>query len=208
MKSKLTVVRYLSPVVAMMAALILPISASHADMITFSANLSGPAESPPNASPGTGFATVTLDDAAHTLAVNATFSGLLGTTTASHIHCCTAVPGTGTAGVATQVPSFVGFPLGVTSGDFSNVLDLTMASSWNPAFITANGGTTTGAEMALRTGLLAGDAYYNIHSTFAMGGEIRGFLAVPGPIAGAGLPGLILASVGLLGWWRGRKKIA
>jgi hypothetical protein len=167
---------------------------ARATVTTYEVTLTGPGEFPPNASPGTGFAVITIDTTANTLnIVSYTFSGLTGTTTASHIHCCTASPGVGTAIVATQVPSFAGFPLGVTSGTYSMNFDMTHAATWNPAFITASGGTPAGAESALAAGAAAGDAYLNIHSNAFPGGEIRGFLA-PTPEPGT----LLLFGTGLL----------
>ena len=148
--------------------------------ITYFATLNGPTEG--TASPGTGTGLAIIDPTANTLFVSETFSGLLSPTTASHIHCCTAAPLTGTAGVATQVTSFTMFPSGVTSGTFSQTLDLTLASSWNASFITAHGGTPASAEAALVGGLAAGEAYFNIHTMQFPGGEIEGFLTpVPEP---------------------------
>jgi len=165
----------------------------YASVVTYVVNLDGPSESPANASPGIGFATITIDSILNTLRVQVTFSGLLGTTTASHIHSPTPSPFTGAAGVATTTPSFAGFPLNVTSGTFDNTLDLTLASSYNPAFVTANGGTTASAEAALLAGIATGEAYLNIHTSVVPGGEIRGFLvAVPEP-ATLGFVGLALA---------------
>jgi hypothetical protein len=173
------------------------LSTAHATIYMYDAILDGPSESPANASPGTGFAEVNYDDFLHTLQVEVSWSGLTGTTTASHIHAATTTPFTGTAGVATTTPYFAGFPIGVTSGSYSNTLDLTLTSSYNGSYITAHGGTTAGAETALIAAINAGEAYLNIHSTTFGGGEIRGFLVpVPEPSSMA----LIGLGGGMLAW--------
>ena len=173
----------------------LPAQASFAASITYNVALSGPNESPANASPGFGSGTVIFDDVLHTMAVNLSFSGLTGTTTASHIHAATTTAGTGTSGVATTTPSFAGFPLGVTSGTFSSTLDLTLSSSYNPSYVTANGGTTATAEAALEAAALAGKAYFNIHTSTFGGGEIRGFLTAT---SATPEPGTVMLSAGAL----------
>lgn len=160
---------------------------AQADLLVYSADLTPEI----TGATGSGTATVTIDTVLHSMLVNVVFSGLSGVTTAAHIHCCTAVPGTGTAGVATQTPTFSGFPGGVSAGTYLNTFDLTLPGSWNTTFVNNNGGTPALAEAVLLAGLEDERTYLNIHTNLFPGGEIRGFLvrnvAEPGSMALLGL---------------------
>src|SRR5215211_4059643 len=168
--------------IGLVLAVLMLSAVAKADTIVFTTTLTGSQEVPPTGSPGIGSALVTLDTATNLLTLNVSFAGLVSPTIASHIHCCT-LPGAN-AMVATTVPTFPGFPLGVTTGTYLMTFDLTLASTYNPAFITAHGGTVAGAQAALLAGLASGQTYLNIHTVQFPGGEIRGQLqvqAVPEP---------------------------
>jgi len=156
---------------------------------------SGPAESPPNGSPGSSVATFTLDG--DTMTADVPFRDLLSGTTMAHIHCCTTAAFTGVAPIA--IP-FVDFPLGVRAGSYSASFDLSDATIYDPAFLAAFGGTPTSASAALIEAIDANQAYLNIHTAQYPAGEIRGFLVaapIPEP-ATWGMLGLGLAGLGMM----------
>ncbi|QNI38667.1 CHRD domain-containing protein [Edaphobacter albus] len=146
-----------------------------ANTITYTAIMTGANEVPPTGSSATGLTTLSLTG--DLLTVDVTFSDLTGgTASAAHIHCC-ASPGNN-APVA--IP-FTSFPA-ATSGSYTNTFDLTLASTYTSAFITAEGGTVTGAEAAILAALNDYQAYTNIHNATFPGGEIRGWIvATPEP---------------------------
>lgn len=156
---------------------------------SYEAFLDGLQEDPVVVTPGTGFGTAVFNPATNLLTVNLSFSGLVGTTTDSHIHCCfgeptDAPPGT-TAGVAVGFTPH-GFPLGVTSGNFNASFDLLNATNYTSTEIAESGGAVIQARdrllAAMDPGATTGGAYFNIHTTFRGGGEIRGNISlVPEP---------------------------
>lgn len=200
------------------AMFVLPASAS---TLVYQVVLNGASEAPAVSTFAGGAAVITIDDVLRTMTVDLNFAGLRGTTTAAHIHCCTAVSGVsspqlfdpavasaaGTAGVATQTPSFSGFPGGVSFGTFLQTYDMNLAGSWNAAYITANGGSTTSAFNAFVAGANAGKAYFNVHTSFAGGGEIRGFLTPISPVPEPASLGMMLAGLGAVGFFMRRRRV-
>jgi uncharacterized repeat protein (TIGR02543 family) len=139
-------------------------------------SMDGASESPPNPSPGGGLAQVYYNPDSLVLHVDLTFNGLMAPTTACHIHAPTATSGSGTAGVALNIP----IPTGVTLGEYHGDLDLTAATNYSSGFLAANGGTTDGARAALLP-YLTGEfgysySYMNIDTTVFPTGEVMGFL--------------------------------
>jgi hypothetical protein len=149
--------------------------------------------------------------------VKISFSGLTSGTTAAHIHCCLASPFLTNVNVpvATTIPTFPGFPLGVTSGTYDQSFNLTANSTYNlinmPPGNVGNpflGISAATAMPVFVAALLNGETYLNIHTSNFPTGEIRGFLA-PVPLPAA-LPLFAtgLGALGLLSWRRKRKSAA
>jgi hypothetical protein len=131
------------------AALLGLTSRSRAATTAFNATLNATSEVPPNQSPATGTATVTLDPATNTITWSGTFSGLTGPATAAHIH-----------GPA---------PVGKNAGVILWIS--TKGSAFNSPF---QGTAQLTPEQA--ADLVAGNYYVNIHTAANPGGEVRGQL--------------------------------
>ena len=151
-------------------------SSTSAQKLQYIAPLTGASQSPPNGSPGVGSAVVTFDFSGNTtMRVQAIFANLTGTVTAANINATTPTPRAGTADVATQLPTLTGFPSGATFGQYDHTFDMSLASTYNPAFIAASGGTVSFARGALQSAVANAQAYFNIKTTTFPNGEIRGF---------------------------------
>jgi hypothetical protein len=198
-------------------------SPAHAAQFIYQFVMDGPSESPANASPGTGLGFAIYDDATFDLTMTATFSGLIGTTSATHFHGATTNSGLSPFAIPTPAqrqaaasaalnasimvgnPSLPGFPLGVQSGVYANTLNLGNSTVYNGGYLAGQGGSATNARNTFIAAMNAGKVYWNIHTGGTggfPGGEIRGFAdLIPEPATG----GLAAFGLAALAAFRRRK---
>ena len=157
---------------------------AHAITTVFSTILASAGEPVPT-STATGAAVVSFDSAVNSVTVLMSFSGLANTSPFGHIHCCTALPGAGSASVAL---GFTPLPA-ATTGSYVSMFSL-----------------TPGAFASLLASTTSGLSYVNIHTPGTYGGgEIRGFLA---PVPEPGSYALLLSGLAVVGWVARRQKRA
>ena len=142
---------------------------------SFISFLNGAQEAPtPVSTPAFGNGTVLLNAERNQITINLTFQGLLAPMTVAHIH-------TGAFGVGGPV--------------LLDILSLITISEGRRAGSIVNGRLdVTAAQAAV---LLAGNGYFNVHTSTSPGGEIRGQInVVPDPstylLMATGLGGLAL----------------
>ena len=149
---------------------ILPSGGARAALV-LTATLSGADNIPPNNSPGTGTASVTLENDNRTLDVSLAFSGLTSGSLFADIRCCTDLGGLSFPSLPVVLPLLANFPKDVTSGSYTSSFDITTA-------------LTGISSTDFISGLSSNLAYVDIHTrAFLLSGEIGGFLTVvPEPV--------------------------
>ncbi len=161
-------------ILSTVAALIVAGATAQAGIFTFTAILTGAAETPPNGSAGLGVTVATYDSGTASFDLNGTYAGLSSSATAAHVH-----------GGAVGVAGPVIIPLTVAGNAAGNI----------------SGSATLTANQFHH--LYNGDWYVNIHDATFPGGEIRGQLlltSIPEPETYAALAGVGL--LGFAAWRR------